>query len=47
MVTARFAPGTARKEGHEVTAAASDAQDARMARFSARDNAVSASTSLG
>jgi hypothetical protein len=47
METVRFAPGMARKDGHDVTAAASDAQDARIALFSARDNAVSASTSRG
>ena len=45
--TARLAPGMARKDGHDVTAAASDAQEARMARFSARDSVVSASTSRG
>jgi hypothetical protein len=47
METPRFAPGTARKDGQDVTAAASDAQDARMALFSARDNVVSAKTSRG
>jgi hypothetical protein len=47
METALFAPGMARKDGHDVTAAASDAQEARMARFSARDKLVSLSTSRG
>jgi hypothetical protein len=47
METVRLAPGMARNDGHDVTAAASDAQDARMAFFSARDSAVSASTSRG
>ena len=47
METARFAPGTARKDGQDVTAAASDAQDARIAFFSARDNVLSARTSRG
>jgi hypothetical protein len=47
METVFFAPGMARKDGHDVTAAASDAQDARMARFSARDKVVSLSTSRG
>ena len=47
METVRFAPGIARNDGHDVTAAASDAQDARIARFSARDSVVSASTSRG
>jgi hypothetical protein len=47
MDTARFAPGMARKDGHDVTAAASDAQDAKIALFSARDSAVSARTSRG
>ena len=47
METVRFAPGMARKDGHDVTAAASDAQEARMALFSPRDNVESASTSRG
>ena len=47
METIRLAPGMARKDGHEVTAAASDAQEARMALFSARDSVVSARTSRG
>ena len=47
METVRFAPGLARKDGHDVTAAASDAQEARMALFSARDNVELASTSRG
>jgi hypothetical protein len=38
MEAARRVPGMARKEGHDVTAAASDAQEARIALFSARDN---------
>jgi hypothetical protein len=47
MDTVRLAPGMARKAGHDVTAAASDAHDARTALFSARDSAASASTSRG
>lgn len=47
METVRLAPGMARKDGQEVTAAASDAQEARIARFSARDRVVSANTSRG
>src|SRR4029079_11285063 len=35
MEMVRFTPGMARSDGHDVTAAASDAQDARIARFSA------------
>jgi len=42
MVMARFGAGHGAQGWHDVTAAASDAQDARMARFSARDNVVSA-----
>src|ERR1041385_8088601 len=45
--TSRRVPGTSRSDGQEFTAAASDAQDARMARFSARDRVGSASTSCG
>ena len=47
MQTVRLAPGMARKDGHEVTAAASEAQEARIALFSARDSVVSANTSRG
>ena len=35
MVTGAFRPAGARSAGHEAIALASDAQDARMARFSA------------
>ena len=45
--TVRFPPGMAREDGHDITAAAFDAQEARMALFSARDNVESASTSRG
>jgi hypothetical protein len=45
--TTVLAPGAARKDGHEATAAASEAHEARMARFSARESVASANTSLG
>ena len=47
MGTRRLAPGIARRPGHEVTAAASEAQDARIARFSALESVASAKTSRG
>src|ERR1700683_3456508 len=37
IVTKRFDPGISRKAGFDATAAASDAQDARIARFSPPD----------
>jgi hypothetical protein len=36
MVTGAFSPSGARIEGHDATAEASDAHEARMARFSER-----------
>jgi hypothetical protein len=45
--TTLFALGIARRLGQEVTAAASEAQDARIARFSALDSVASARTSRG
>ncbi|MGY4382630.1 hypothetical protein ACVWZ3_010333 [Bradyrhizobium sp. i1.3.6] len=47
MVTGALSPAGARKEGQEAIADASDAQDARMARFSETESERSASTSLG
>jgi hypothetical protein len=43
--TTLFVPGIARGLGHEVTAAASEAQDASIARFSALESVASARTS--
>jgi hypothetical protein len=47
MGTIRFEPESSRNAGLEATAAASDAQDARMARFSPIESVVSATTSRG
>src|SRR6266403_1850068 len=47
MVTIRFEPGSSRNAGLDATAAASEAQDARMARFSPMESVVSATTSRG
>ena len=47
MVTGALRLAGARSEGQEAIAEASDAQDARMARFSETDSEESATTSLG
>ena len=47
MLTGAFSPSGARSAGHEAIAEASDAQDARIARFSASDRDGCATTSLG
>ena len=47
MVTGLFRPAGARSAGCEAIALASDAQDARMARFSDRVSAGCDTTSLG
>ena len=47
MVTGALRPVGALSAGHEAIADASDAHDARMARFSAIDRCGCATTSLG
>src|SRR5712671_4310263 len=47
MATIRWEPGSSRNAGLDATAAASEAQDARMARFSPVESVVSATTSRG
>src|SRR3954451_23992445 len=47
IVTIRLEPGSSRNAGLEATAAASEAHDARMARFSAVESVLSATTSRG
>ena len=47
MVIGALTPAGALSEGAEATAEASEAQDARMARFSATDNDRLATTSFG
>ena len=46
-VTGALRPAGARNAGHEAIADASDAQDARMARFSETDSEASVRTSFG
>jgi hypothetical protein len=47
MVTGAFNPAGARRAGHEATADASDAQEAKMARFSAKVSPGWLTTSRG
>lgn len=47
MVTGAFSPSGARSEGHDAIAEASDAHEARMARFSERLRVGSETTSRG
>jgi hypothetical protein len=47
MVTGALRPAGARSEGQEAIAEASDAQDARIARFSENDSEECARTSRG
>jgi len=47
MVTGALGPAGARSAGQKAIADASDAQDARMARFSETESEVFASTSRG
>ena len=47
MLTGAFSPSGARSAGHEAIAEASEAQEARIARFSASVRHGCATTSLG